>query len=176
MWVASGAVRDALRERMVEKGTQGVPFAPDYDSLPRFEGVYRERQVDCAMALYGSMGIAREDRPGRQRAELRNFELFDAPHVAFIGMERDFGVTVGLDVGMYVQSLLLSMSAYGLGACAQGRMRYYTKDVREMLGIPSSTAIVLGISFGYEDPDVAANKARVDRVPVSDSVQFCDSV
>ena len=49
-------------------------------------------------------------------------------------------------------------------------------DVREMLGIPSSTAIVLGISFGYEDPDVAANKARVDRVPVSDSVQFCDSV
>ena len=128
------------------------------------------------MALYGSMGIAREDRPGRQRAELRNFELFDAPHVAFIGMERDFGVTVGLDVGMYVQSLLLSMSAYGLGACAQGSMRYYPDDVREMLGIPSSTAIVLGISFGYEDPEIAANKARVDRVPVTDSVQFCDSV
>ena len=99
VWVASGAVRDALRERMVEKVTQGVPFAPDYASLPRFEGVYRERQVDCAMALYGSMGIAREDRPGRQRAELRNFELFDAPHVAFIGMERDFGVTVGPGCG-----------------------------------------------------------------------------
>lgn len=175
VWVASGAVRDTLRERMVEKVTRGVAFAPDYDSLPRFEGVYRERQVDCAMALYGSMGIAREDRPGRQRAELRNFELFDAPHVAFIGMERDFGVTVGLDVGMYVQSLLLSMSAHGLGACAQGSMRYYPDDVRELLGIPSSTAIVLGISFGYEDPDVAANKARVDRVPVGDSVQFCDS-
>ncbi|BAP13304.1 oxidoreductase [Alcanivorax sp. 97CO-5] len=176
VWVASGAVRDALRERMIEKVTNGVPFAPDYDGPPRFEGVYRERQVDCAMALYGSMGIAREDRPGRQRAELRNFELFDAPHVAFIGMERNFGVTVGLDVGMYVQSLLLSMSAYGLGACAQGSMRYYPDDVRDMLGIPSSSAIVLGISFGYEDPEVAANKARVGRVPLSDSVQFCDSV
>ncbi len=176
VWVASGVTRDVLRERMVEKVISGVPFAPDYDSLPRFEGVYRERQVDCAMALYGSMGIAREDRPGRQRAELRNFELFDAPHVAFIGMERDFGVTVGLDVGMYVQSLLLSMSAYGLGACAQGSMRYYPDDVREVLRIPSSTAIVLGISFGYEDLDIAANQARVGRVPVSDSVQFCDSL
>lgn len=173
VWVASGAVRDALRERMVEKVTQGVPFAPDYDSLPRFEGVYRERQVDCAMALYGSMGIAREDRPGRQRAELRNFELFDAPHVAFIGMERDFGVTVALDVGMYVQSLLLAMTAHGVGACAQGSMRYYPDDVRELLGIPDSTAIVLGISFGYENVDVAANRTRVGRVPLGDSVRFC---
>ena len=172
VWVASGAVRDALRERMVEKVTQGVPFAPDYDSLPRFEGVYRERQVDCAMALYGSMGIAREDRPGRQRAELRNFELFDAPHVAFIGMEREFGPTVALDVGMYIQSLMLAMTAYGVGSCAQGSMRYFPNDVREIFGEPASTAILVGISFGYEDPDVAANRTRVGRAPLADSVAF----
>ena len=174
VWVASGQARDTLRARMVDKVSNGVPFEPDYDSLPRFEGVYRDRQVDCAMALYGSMGIAREDREGRRQAELRNFQLFDAPHVAFIGMEREFGVTVALDVGMYVQSLLLTMSAFGLGACAQGSMRYYPADVREVLGIPDTTAIVLGISFGYEDPDVAANKTRVGRVPLQDSVRFCD--
>ncbi len=173
VWVASGEVRDTLRERLVDKVSQGIPFAPDYESLPRFEGVYRERQVDCAMALYGNMGIAREDREGRRRAELRNFELFDAPHVAFIGMERDFGVTVALDVGMYVQSLLLAMTAHGVGACAQGSMRYYPDDVRELLGIPESTAIVLGISFGYEDRDVAANRTRVGRVPLGASVRFC---
>ncbi len=174
VWVASGQSRDTLRERMVDKVSRGVPFEPDYDSLPRFEGVYRERQVECAMALYGSMGIAREDRDGRRRAELRNFQLFDAPHVAFIGMDKAFGVTVALDVGMYIQSLLLTMSAYGLGACAQGSMRYYPQDVREILGIPDSSAIVLGISFGYEDPDVAANKTRVGRAPLQDSVRFCD--
>ncbi|MCK5886548.1 MAG: nitroreductase family protein, partial [Alcanivorax sp.] len=100
-------------------------------------------------------------------------ELFDAPHVAFIGMERDFGVTVALDVGMYVQSLLLAMTAHGVGACAQGSMRYYPDDVRELLGIPDSTAIVLGISFGYENADVAANRTRVGRVPLGDSVRFC---
>ncbi|MCG8392326.1 MAG: nitroreductase [Pseudomonadales bacterium] len=174
VWVASGNARDVLRERLVDKVSRGVPFAPDYESLPRFEGIYRERQVDCAMALYGSMGIAREDREGRRRAELRNFQLFDAPHVAFIGMERQFGVTVALDVGMYVQSLLLTMTAYGLGACAQGSMRYYPDDVREILGIPDSTAIVLGISFGYEDPDIAANRTRVGREPLEQSVRFCD--
>ncbi|MCK0155250.1 nitroreductase [Alcanivorax sp. S6407] len=174
VWVASGQSRDVLRERMVDKVSRGVPFEPDYDSLPRFEGVYRDRQVDCAMALYGSMGIAREDREGRRRAELRNFQLFDAPHVAFIGMDKAFGVTVALDVGMYIQSLLLTMSAYGLGACAQGSMRYYPADVREILGIPDSTAIVLGISFGYEDPEIEANNTRVGRAPLQESVRFCD--
>jgi nitroreductase len=173
VWVASGQVRDALRERMVDKVSRGVPFAPDYESLPRFDGVYRQRQVDCAMELYGSMGIAREDREGRQRAELRNFQLFDAPHVVFIGMEKQFGVTVALDVGMYIQSLLLTMTAHGLGACAQGSMRYYPDDVRELLEIPESTAIVLGISFGYEDPEIAANRTRVGRVPLGESVRFC---
>ena len=172
VWVASGQVRDALRERMVDKVSRGVPFAPDYESLPRFDGVYRQRQVDCAMELYGSMGIAREDREGRQRAELRNFQLFDAPHVVFIGMEKQFGVTVALDVGMYIQSLLLTMTAHGLGACAQGSMRYYPDDVRELLEIPESTAIVLGISFGYEDPEIAANRTRVGRVPLGESVRF----
>ena len=125
------------------------------------------------MELYGSMGIAREDREGRQRAELRNFQLFDAPHVVFIGMEKQFGVTVALDVGMYIQSLLLTMTAHGLGACAQGSMRYYPDDVRELLEIPESTAIVLGISFGYEDPEIAANRTRVGRVPLGESVRFC---
>ncbi|PNE02696.1 oxidoreductase [Alcanivorax sp. MD8A] len=173
VWVASGQVRDALRERMVDKVSRGVPFAPDYESLPRFDGVYRQRQVDCAMELYGSMGIAREDREGRQRAELRNFQLFDAPHVVFIGMEKQFGVTVALDVGMYIQSLLLTMTAHGLGACAQGSMRYYPDDVRELLEIPESTAIVLGISFGYEDPEIAANRTRVGRVALGESVRFC---
>ena len=36
-----------------------------------------------------------------------------------------------------------------------------------------STAIVLGISFGYEDPEIAANRTRVGRVALGESVRFC---
>ena len=174
VFVASGEVRDELRRRMVEKASSGAPVNPDYDELPRFEGVYRQRQVDCAVALYQTMGIERDDREGRARASLRNFELFDAPHVAFIGMERQFGVTVALDVGMYLQSLLLTMTAYGIGSCAQGSMRYYPEDVREVFGEPESTAILCGVSFGYEDPSVPANETRVGRAPLEENVTFRD--
>lgn len=174
--VASGELRDALRARMVERVTRGEPIAPDFDHLPNFEGVYRQRQVECAVELYNNMGIGRDDKAGRARASLRNFELFDAPHVAFIGMERHFGVTVALDVGMYIQSLMLTMTAYGIGSCAQGSMRYYPADVRALFGEPDSTAILCGISFGYEDASVAANRTRVGREPLTETVCFRDRV
>ena len=176
MFVASGAMRDELRHRMVEHVTKGDPIQPDFEHLPNFEGVYRKRQVDCAVELYNNMGIARDDREGRARASLRNFELFDAPHVAFIGMERQFGVTVALDVGMYIQTLMLVMTSFGIGSCAQGSMRYYPQDVRDLFGEPDSTAILCGISFGYEDQSVAANRTRVGREPLGESVRFRDSV
>jgi nitroreductase len=171
-WIASGATRDELRKRMVENAMGGKPVKPDYEHLPNFEGVYRQRQVDCAVELYNNMGIARDDKVGRMKATLRNFELFDAPHVVFIGMHRSFGVTVALDVGMYIQTLMLAMTAHGIGSCAQGSMRYYPDDVREVFGIGDDIAILLGISFGYEDTAVAANRTRVGRAPLGDNVVF----
>lgn len=176
VFVASGAMRDELRRRMVEHVTKGDPMLPDYEHMPNFEGIYRKRQVDCAVELYNNMGIGRDDRAGRMRASLRNFELFDAPHVVFIGMERQFGVTVAIDVGMYIQSLMLAMTAYGIGSCAQGSMRYYPQDVRDLFAEPDSTAILCGISFGYEDTSVAANRTRVGRESLSENVRFRDSV
>ena len=176
VFVASGAMRDELRHRMVEHVTKGDPIQPDFEHLPNFEGVYRKRQVDCAVELYNNMGIARDDREGRARASLRNFELFDAPHVAFIGMERQFGVTVALDVGMYIQTLMLVMTSFGIGSCAQGSMRYYPQDVRDLFGEPDGPTILCGISFGYEDQSVAANRTRVGREPLGESVRFRDSV
>lgn len=171
-YVASGATRDELRKRMVESAMGGKPVNPDYEHLPKFEGVYRTRQVECAVELYNNMGIARDDGMGRMKATLRNFELFDAPHVVFIGMHRSFGVTVALDVGMYVQTLMLTMTAHGIGSCAQGSMRYYPDQVREVFGLPDDMAILLGISFGYEDTSVPANKTRVGRAPLGENVVF----
>lgn len=172
VYVASGATRDELKRRMVERAMSGAPINPDFDYLPNFEGVHRKRQVECAVELYNNMGIARDDKMGRLKATLRNFELFDAPHVCFIGMRRSFGVTVALDVGMYAQTLMLLMTAYGIGSCAQGSMRYYPDDVREVFGIDHDIAILMGISFGYEDTSVAANLTRVGREALSENVVF----
>lgn len=172
VFVASGEVKDKLRAAMVERVTGGVPFNSDYEYPETFAGDYRRRQVDCAMALYDQMGIARTDKAGRMHAVVRNYEMFDAPHVCFIGMDKIFGASVAIDVGMYMQNLMLAMTAHGVACCPQGTMRYYPDLVREAFGIGDDTNILLGISFGYEDTSVPANRTRIGRDPIDASVVF----
>ncbi|AUM14978.1 oxidoreductase [Ketobacter alkanivorans] len=172
VYVASGQLKNSIRAKMVEQVMQGVPFNSDYDYPDTFAGEYRKRQVDCAVELYGNMGIERGDKEGRMRAHLRNFEMFDAPHVVFVGMDKVFGASVAIDVGMYMQTLMLSMTAHGVACCPQGTMRYYPDIVREAFDIGDDINILLGISFGFEDASIPANKTWIDREPIDQSVQF----
>jgi len=174
VFVASGVARDRIRARLIENVMNGVATNADYEYSNKFEGEYRPRQIECAVALYQSMGIGRDDHAGRAKASLRNFELFDAPHVAFIAMHKDFGVSVAIDVGMYVQSLLLAMTAHGVSSCAQACMRYYPDVVREEFPGNDDYNILCGVSFGYEDPDVPANATRTTREDIGAAVTFKD--
>ncbi len=172
VYVASGELKDRLRKQMRDNMVQGVEPNPDYEYRGDFTGEYRARQVECAVALYSRMGVGRHDREGRMRAALRNFEFFDAPHIAFIGMDPAFGTTVAVDVGMYAQTLMLTMVAFGIHSCAMGSMRNFPDLVRDAFAIEDGTKILFGISFGYEDPAVPANATRTTRAPISENVVF----
>jgi hypothetical protein len=43
-----------------------------------------------------------------------------------------------------------------------------------MFGVPEEIGILCGISFGYEDATVAANRTRVPRSPLASNVVFLD--
>ncbi|MFZ1862918.1 MAG: nitroreductase [Polyangiales bacterium] len=171
VYIASGSTTERLRSALVDAVTNGKPpvmAAP----MDEFFGTYRNKQIACAVELYGKMGIERGDREGRFNANLRNFQFFDAPHVAYVCMSKSFGIGVALDVGMYVQTLMLAMHSRGIGSCAQASLRAYPALVAEHLGIPGDEQILCGLSFGYEDPDVAANHTRQPRDPISNNVFF----
>ena len=172
VYVASGELKDKLKQKMVENVTSGVDANPDYPYRSTFENEYRKRQVDCAVALYSSMDIGREDKEGRMRASLRNFEFFDAPYIAFIGMNPAFGTTVAIDVGMWAQTLMLTLVSFGLHSCPMGTMRNYPDLVREAFQIKDETRILFGMSFGYEDVEVAANKTRTTREEITANIEF----
>ena len=175
VYVASGELKDRLRKEMVEKTAGGVTPNPDYEYRGDFIDDYRRRQVECAVALYSKMGIERNDKEGRMRAVLRNFEFFDAPYIAFIGMDPKFGTTVAIDVGMWAQTLMLTMVSFGLHSCPMGTMRNYPDLVREAFDIQDGTKILFGISFGYEDTAVDANETRTTREPITSNIHFRSS-
>ena len=172
VYVASGDLRNRLSAEMQRRIREGVKPNPDYEYRGDFTGEYRTRQVECAVALYSEMGIERGDKAGRERAVMRNFEFFDAPYMAFIGMDRAFGTTVAIDVGMYAQNLMLLLVAHGLHSCPMGTMRNYPDLVREAFDLDDSQRILFGLAFGYEDPAAPANRTRTTRDPIAASVMF----
>jgi nitroreductase len=172
--VASGAARDRLRSALLDAVTSGRDAGTE-DVIPNFEGEYRPLQVACAVEMYGKMGIARDDKPGRTRAFVRNYELFDAPHVAIIGMDKSFGLGVAIDVGMYVQSLWLGFTERGVGACAMASLRSHPAVVREALDIPEHIRVLCGMAFGYEDTSAAVNATRQPRSPLETNVTFLET-
>lgn len=169
--LANGKQCDDLREKMKNAFMTGKSMGPDFSALPKFEGLMRNRQMECAQALYGAMGIERGDRVARMQATGRNYEFFNAPHIAFICMDRQFSPAIAVDVGMYAQTLMLLMTAYGIGSCAQASVAYYPEIVREYFNEPEETGILFGISFGYEDESVDANNARTNRADLSEIIK-----
>ena len=92
VYVATGgSVRD-LASRLVDSA-QTSTGNPDIAPPEEYVGVYRERRREAGFALYRSLGIEREDREGRAQQMLKNFEFFDAPHVAIITTDRLQGLT-----------------------------------------------------------------------------------
>lgn len=174
VYLASGAACDRLRGALTAAIDGGERPTPE-DPIDTFPGDYHRLQIACAVTLYGAMGIARGDAPGRLRALRRNFELFDAPHVAIVGMHAGFGVGVALDIGIYVQTLMLALTARGVASCPQASLRNYPAIVRRELAIPDDLRILCGIAIGYEDPTVPANQAHPGREALAANVVLRDA-
>lgn len=166
--LASGNACTELKQKMHSAFMHGQNMNPDFSALPKFEGVMRNRQVECAQALYGAMGIERTDKIARMKATARNYEFFNAPHVLFIAMKKEFSPAIAVDVGMYAQTLMLLMTAHGIGSCAQASTAYYPNIVRDFFEVDDDMGILFGISFGYEDDSINANNTRTSRAPLNE--------
>ncbi|MCY4045374.1 MAG: nitroreductase [Cellvibrionales bacterium] len=169
--VASGNVLESLRESLSTAMANG-DYDMDYFYSGTYEGIYKTRQVGAAKALFGAMGIAREDKEGRNDAFFRNFRFFDAPHAAFLFIPEAFAEREACDIGMYAQTLMLSMKAHGVDSCPQTALGFNARIVKEALNVPEGLKLLFGISFGFEDKNIPANAARVDRAVLQECVTF----
>jgi hypothetical protein len=144
----------------------------DFPYAGTYHGVYKERQYGAAQALYDAVGIPREDKVARNVQFMRNFTFFDAPHVAFLFLPEPFGLREAADLGMYAQTLMLTLTAHGLGSCPQTALSFQADYVREELGLDASNKLLFGLSFGYPDWDAPANTCWTDRATGTDAVSF----
>jgi nitroreductase len=167
--LASGPAKDRLVDALLQRADSAPPIVPE---LP---AAFAHMRRDLGALVYGSMGIARDDAEARRIAVRRNWEFFGAPLAGIVCMHRDLDYVDALGVGMFVQTLLLGLTARGLGTCVQVSIAGYPDVVREQLNISDDMRILCGLAIGYPDPAFAGNSLRVPRNPLSDNVVFLDS-
>lgn len=172
--VVSGDSAQRLGAVLHERAVSRAKAAPDFPLTDAYPGDYRTRQIEAAKALFAATGVERHDTAARVESFLRNFRFFDAPHAAFIFLPEWAGMREAADVGMYVQSLMLALTANGLASCAQGALSHYADAVHRELAVGPELRLLFGLAFGYPDPAHPANETRTTRVPVEDAVVFHD--
>lgn len=165
--VVSGDPRIRLEAAICALADEGVPpnreFPAAKDALT---GVYLERRRACGWGYYGTMGVTREDREGRAALARKNFEFFGAPHVAFFSMPLSMDRSNAVDMGIFLQTVMLVMQEKGVGCIAQGALASYPDPVREIADIPEENGILFGLSFGWEDKEAHINTVRMPREPL----------
>ena len=147
-----------------------VPFPLDYPTP------YKEHRVACGVALYQAMGVTRDDKAGRYDAWLRNYALFDAPHVAIVACDRRLGPYAYVDVGVWLGYLLTAAAALGIDTCPMASVAAYPQPLREHLPISASDVILFGLALGHADGGAPANACRTHRDPVDTNVTFVPSI
>ena len=81
-------------------------------------------------------------------------------------MDRALQTGSFLDMGMFMENVMLAALAFDLGTCPQAALAEYPDIVRDTLGLPDSQMIVCGMALGHPDPDAPVNRYRLDREPV----------
>jgi nitroreductase len=170
--VVSGEALEHVRRSLRDAASLDRPSAPDIEFPTSFGDEHLTRRRACGHQLYAALGIARSDMKARRQQLLRNFDLFGAPHAAFVTVDPEIGPYGLVDVGGYIQVLLLTLRAHGIASVAQAAIAHHAELLKPMLRIDPKLHLVCGISFGYEDPANPANGFRTAREGLENVVHY----
>jgi nitroreductase len=133
---------------------------------------YRTRRHLSGEALYGAIGISRDDRPARLAQFARNFEAFGAPVVLFFSIDRIFDRPQWAHLGMVMQNLMLLAEERGLATCPQEAWAAVHDIVGRHLGLPPERILYCGIALGYADEAAPINQWRTEREKLETFARF----
>lgn len=171
VWLASGEVLAAIKSDLVAAAGSRMP-SPDVAFPAEYPEPYLTHRRACAKALYDVMGVKRDDGPARHAAWMRNFVAFDAPHVAVVAIDKRFALWAALDVGCWLETVMLLAEEEGLATCAQASLSLYPDVLRARLGVGEDVDVLFGLGIGRADPEAAANRCVTARDPLEKNLVF----
>lgn len=145
----------------------------EYDVYPpKLTEPYRSRRFKCGEDLYATINIARGNRPARLQQFARNYELFGAPAALFFAVDRQMGIGQWVDLGMFMQNIMLLAREHGLHTCAQESWAVWHRTVEAHLQMAPQLMFFCGMALGYRDETALINRLRTDRAELEEFAVF----
>ncbi|MFK7745550.1 MAG: nitroreductase [Roseobacter sp.] len=169
--VTEGDATQRFRAALLEQATSGAAKL-DLEGPQGYPGVYGDRRRECGWQLYDAVGVQKGDRAASGQQMMRNFVLFDAPHVAILTSPRVLGGYGAMDSGGFVLAFTLAAQAMGVNTIPQAAVANFAPFVHAHFNIPDDRLVLCALSFGYADHDHPANSFRTNRAPVDEIVEW----
>jgi nitroreductase len=173
-YIVTGEPLDRIRAGNTERNLAGVPHSREFRTGQPFAGPHRERQVGVAKQLFSAMGIAREDKDGRQDWVMRGFRQFDAPVCVIVTYDRVLKDSddTPFDCGAVATALVNAAWSRGLGAVINSQGIMQSPVVREHAGIADDQVIMKSVALGWPDESFPANAVVSERKSVAEATAF----
>lgn len=175
--IVGGGKLEEIRQAYIEKAEE-LPN-PDLAFPREFPEPFDTRRRAVGRKLFEILGISREDREKRRWWYLQGLRLFGAPCAIYIYIDRSFylqgdslNVWPIFDCGSIAENIMLLATKFGLGTIPAIQAVMYPHVLRNILGIPDSKVIVLGIAIGYPNWDDPVNQFRSQREPLDEVTKW----
>jgi len=176
VYVAKGETLKAISDAILNSGIRAEKIEWDeYKYYPdQFFEPYLTRRRTVGFGLYNALGIGRREVERMRAQHDRNFVFFDAPVGMLFTIDRRLNQGSWVDLGMFLQNIMVAARGRGLHTCPQAAFAPYHKQIRPILNMADEEVLVCGMSIGYEDPTKPENQFRTERAPLEDWVTFKD--
>jgi nitroreductase len=167
--------RAKISADIIQARENSQPENPDYEYYPQnwFEP-FKERRRACGLALYGALNISKDDMVRRKEQWYRNYYFFDAPLALIFYLDARLCKGSWMDMGMFIQNIMLAARFYGLESCPQAALAEYPDIIRKHLQISANFHIVCGMAVGYADWSHPVNQYRTTRETIGSFTQWHD--
>ena len=171
--VAMGAKRDELVSAVLahrENAPQDV--SAEFPRTSKRKEPYTSRMRQLGKDMYSLLEIPRGDERANFNQWGRNYKFFDAPVGLIFTIDKDLDAMSFLDIGMFMQNIMLIAHQDGLATCSQGAWNQFHTVTRRVLSVPDDRFIICGMSLGYADPRAPVNTLVSAREPMSSFATF----
>jgi nitroreductase len=174
VYAIAGEVEKRLSADILKAAeTEPGKHQPEHEYYPtEWHEPYIGRRRELGYDLYAKLGIARDDVAARTSHMNRNYLFFDAPVGLFVTVDRRLNTGSYIDIGMFLQNILLAARGHGLHTCGQAAFTWYHDIIREHLSFDGTEILICGVALGYEDTAAPENKLVTKRVPVDTYARF----